>query len=665
MPPESPFPVHFFAPHNVVIMAAIKNENEEGDPMSSRFDQVYRRSIEDPDDFWAEAAEALHWDKRWDTVLDDSNKPFYRWFSGGKLNTCYNALDFHVENGRADQPALIYDSPVTDSKKTLTYQELRDKVATFAGVLAAQGVAKGDRVVIYMPMIPQALVAMLACARLGAVHSVVFGGFAANELAVRIDDAKPKVIVSASCGIEPGRVVEYKPLLDKAIERARHKPEKCVIVQRDTRTCELIKGRDLDWMEAMDAASPHECVSVAATDPLYILYTSGTTGEPKGVVRDNGGHAVALKWTMKNIYGVDPGEVFWAASDVGWVVGHSYIVYAPLLAGNTSVLFEGKPVGTPDAGVFWRVISEHKVSVMFTAPTAFRAIKKEDPKGELIKNYDLSGFRTLFLAGERTDPDTLQWAEEKLKVPVIDHWWQTETGWSICANCVGIEQLPVKPGSPSKAAPGMNVQVVGEDGNPVKAGDIGALVIKLPLPPGTFPTLWNADERFKEAYMDEYPGYYKTADAGFIDGDGYVFVMARTDDIINVAGHRLSTGGMEEVLAAHPDVAECAVIGVADQMKGQLPLGFLVLNAGVERSHEEITREAVQGVRDQIGPVAAFKTAVVVKRLPKTRSGKILRGTMQKIADDEAWKMPATIDDPVILDEITQALKSAGYARNA
>ncbi len=646
-------------------MAAIKNENEERYAMSSRFDQLYKRSIDDPDGFWAEAAEAIHWDKRWDKVLDDSNKPFYRWFAGGKLNTCYNALDFHVENGRADQPALIYDSPVTETKKTFSYRELRDKVATFAGVLAEQGVAKGDRVVIYMPMIPQALVAMLACARLGAVHSVVFGGFAANELAVRIDDARPKVIVSASCGIEPGRVVEYKPLLDKAIERARHKPDKCVIVQRQTRTCDLTKGRDLDWKDAMGAASPHDCVSVAATDPLYILYTSGTTGQPKGVVRDNGGHAVALKWTMKNIYGVEPGEIYWAASDVGWVVGHSYIVYAPLLAGNTSVLFEGKPVGTPDAGVFWRVISEHKVSVMFTAPTAFRAIKKEDPKGEQIKNYDLSGFRTLFLAGERTDPDTLQWAEEKLKVPVIDHWWQTETGWSICANCVGIEQLPVKPGSPSKAAPGMNVQVVGEDGKQVKAGEIGALVIKLPLPPGTFPTLWNADERFKEAYLNEYPGYYKTADAGFIDEDGYVFVMARTDDIINVAGHRLSTGGMEEVLAAHPDVAECAVIGVADQMKGQLPVGFLVLNAGVDRSHDEIVREAVQGVRDQIGPVAAFKTAVVVNRLPKTRSGKILRGTMQKIADDEAWKMPATIDDPAILDEITEALKSVGYARNA
>ncbi len=633
--------------------------------MSSRFDQLYKRSIDDPDGFWAEAAEAIHWDKRWDKVLDDSNKPFYRWFAGGKLNTCYNALDFHVENGRADQPALIYDSPVTETKKTFSYRELRDKVATFAGVLAEQGVAKGDRVVIYMPMIPQALVAMLACARLGAVHSVVFGGFAANELAVRIDDARPKVIVSASCGIEPGRVVEYKPLLDKAIERARHKPDKCVIVQRQTKTCDLTEGRDLDWKDAMDAASPHDCVSVAATDPLYILYTSGTTGQPKGVVRDNGGHAVALKWTMKNIYGVEPGEVYWAASDVGWVVGHSYIVYAPLLAGNTTVLFEGKPVGTPDAGVFWRVISEHKISVMFTAPTAFRAIKKEDPKGELIKNYDFSGFRTLFLAGERTDPDTLQWAEQKLKVPVIDHWWQTETGWSICANCVGIEQLPVKPGSPSKPAPGMNVQVVGEDGKPVKAGEIGALVIKLPLPPGTFPTLWNAEERFKEAYLSEYPGYYKTADAGYIDEDGYVFVMARTDDIINVAGHRLSTGGMEEVLAAHPDVAECAVIGVADQMKGQLPVGFLVLNAGVDRSHDEIVREAVQGVREQIGPVAAFKTAVVVKRLPKTRSGKILRGTMQKIADDEAWKMPATIDDPAILDEITEALKTVGYARNA
>ena len=631
----------------------------------SHYDDVYARSINDPEGFWAEAAEDVHWYKTWDKVLDDTNKPFYRWFTGAEVNTCYNALDVHVENGRGDQPALIYDSPVTDTKKTLTYRELTDKVATFAGVLAAAGVGKGDRVIVYMPMIPQAVVAMLACARLGAVHSVVFGGFAANELAVRIDDAQPKVIVSASCGIEPGRIVEYKPLLDTAIELATHKPGACVIVQREAKRAELVPGRDLDWKEAMEAATPHDCVPVAATDPLYILYTSGTTGQPKGVVRDNGGHIVALKWSMKNIYGAEPGEVYWAASDVGWVVGHSYIVYAPLFSGNTTVLYEGKPVGTPDAGAFWRVIAEHKVSVMFTAPTAFRAIKKEDPEGKLIGDYDLSAFRTLFLAGERTDPDTLHWAEEKLGVPVIDHWWQTETGWSICSNCMGIEQLPIKQGSPTRAVPGMEVRVVDENAEPVKPGDVGALVIKLPLPPGTFPTLWNADDRFIEAYLAEFPGYYKTADAGYIDEDSYVFVMSRTDDIINVAGHRLSTGAMEEVLAAHPDVAECAVVGVADAMKGQLPVGFLVLNAGVDRAQADIVGEVVKMVRGEIGPVAAFKTATVVDRLPKTRSGKILRGTIQKIADDQEWKMPATIDDPVILDEITEALRGLGYAKGA
>lgn len=633
--------------------------------MSSRYDEVHKRSIEDPEGFWGEAADAIHWYRKWDKVLDDSKAPFYRWFTGGELNTCYNALDFHVEHGRSDQPALIYDSPVTETRKTWSYAELRDEVARFAGVLANQGVKKGERVIIYMPMIPQAVIAMLACARLGAIHSVVFGGFASHELAVRIDDAQPRVLVSASCGIEPGRVIDYKPLLDKAVELARHKPDKCIIVQRPVKGCDLNPRRDIDWDDAMAKAKPRDCVPVAATDPLYILYTSGTTGQPKGVVRDNGGHAVALKWTMKNIYGVEPGEVYWAASDVGWVVGHSYIVYAPLLHGNTTVMFEGKPVGTPDAGVFWRVISEHKVSVMFTAPTAFRAIKKEDPAGGFIGKYDLSEFRTLFLAGERTDPDTLEWAQNKLGVPVIDHWWQTETGWSICANCIGIERLPVKAGSPTKPAPGMDVQVIGEGGRPVERGEIGALVIKLPLPPGTFPTLWNADQRFREAYLEEFPGYYKTADAGYIDDDGYVFVMARTDDIINVAGHRLSTGGMEEVLAAHPDVAECAVVGVADQLKGQLPIGFLVLNAGVSRNGGEIIKEAVQRVRDEIGPVAAFKTAIIVNRLPKTRSGKILRGTIQKIADDEPWKTPATIDDPAILDEITEALKGAGYAKNA
>ena len=630
--------------------------------MSGRFDEVKARSLRDPEGFWGEAAEAIDWERKWDKVLDDSNKPFYRWFTGGIVNTCYNALDRHVENGRADQAALIYDSPVTDTIKTFTYRELRDKVATFAGALAARGVGKGDRVVIYMPMVPQAAVAMLACARLGAVHSVVFGGFAANELAIRIDDAQPKVIVSASCGIEPGRVVAYKPLLDAAIDLATHKPDACIILQRPMEPAELVPGRDHDWKAAMDAAEPHGCVPVAATDPLYILYTSGTTGEPKGVVRDNGGHLVALNWTMKNIYGVEPGDVYWAASDVGWVVGHSYIVYGPLFHGNTTVLYEGKPVGTPDAGAFWRVIAQHGVNVMFTAPTAFRAIKKEDPNGALIKDYDLSRFRTLFLAGERLDPDTLLWAERHLGVPVIDHWWQTETGWAICANCLGIEHLPVKQGSPTKAVPGMDVRALDESNHEVKAGEIGALSIKLPLPPGTFPTLWNANDRFVESYLAEYPGYYKTADAGYIDEDGYVFVMSRTDDIINVAGHRLSTGAMEEVLANHPDVAECAVIGVADPLKGQLPVGFLVLNAGVARDNGDIVDEVVKMVRESIGPVAAFKTATVVKRLPKTRSGKILRGTMQKIADGDPYKVPATIDDSTILSEIEGALQDIGYA---
>ena len=635
---------------------------EEG-KMSSRFDEVYERSINDPEGFWGEAAEALHWYRKWDQVLDQSNLPFVRWFVGGECNTCYNALDRHVENGRADQAALIYDSPMTGQVKTFTYRELRDEVARFAGALAACGVAKGDRVIVYMPMVPQAVVAMLACARLGAVHSVVFGGFAANELAVRIDDATPKVVVTASCGLEPGRVVEYKPLLDEAIELASHKPDHCIILQREQAEASMIAGRDLDWQAAMDAAEPHDCVPVKATDPLYILYTSGTTGQPKGVVRDNGGHMVALHWSMKNIFGVDPGEAYWAASDVGWVVGHSYIVYAPLLHGNTTILFEGKPVGTPDAGTFWRVIADHKVRVMFTAPTAFRAIKKEDPRGELIGDYDLSNFRVLFLAGERLDPDTLTWAETKLKVPVIDHWWQTETGWPIAANCVGIELLPVKPGSPTRPVPGWKLDVLDDSGKPVKRGEIGALVGIQPLPPGTFPTLWRADERFKDSYFTRFPGYYQTGDAGMIDDDGYVYVMARTDDVINVAGHRLSTGAMEEVLAAHPDVAECAVIGVADALKGQLPLGFLILNAGCDRDHGDIVKEAIALVRQKIGPVAAFKLCTVVERLPKTRSGKILRGTMQAIADRKDHKVPATIDDPAILDEIEIALQAIGYAK--
>jgi propionyl-CoA synthetase len=630
--------------------------------MATGYAASYRRSLNDPENFWAEAAAEIDWDRPWDRVLDDSNAPFYRWFSGGLLNTCYNALDRHADGGRGAQPALIYDSAMNGTVERISYSELRDRVALCAGALAAENVVKGDRVIIYMPMIPEAVIAMLACARLGAVHSVVFGGFAARELAVRIDDATPKIIISASCGLEPGRVIEYKPLLDEALHTARHKPARCLVVQRPECPVALIPGLDIDWQESLAKASPHGCVPVAATDPLYILYTSGTTGVPKGVVRDNGGHAVALKWTMGAVYDVEPGDVYWAASDIGWVVGHSYIVYGPLLNGNTTILYEGKPVGTPDAGAFWRVIEDHRVTALFTAPTAFRAIKREDPDGKLIENYDLSSLKTLFLAGERSDPDTLSWAERKLGIPVIDHWWQTETGWSIAANCRGIEPLPVKHGSPTHAAPGWDLRVLGDDGKEVAAGDIGALVAKLPLPPGSLPTLWNANDRFREAYLDDFPGYYKTADAGFIDEDGYVFVMGRTDDIINTAGHRLSTGAMEEVLADHPDVAECAVIGVADSLKGQVPLGFLVLNVGVNREDRTIVDEAVALVRERIGSFASFRTASVVARLPKTRSGKILRGTMQKIADGEPWTMPATIEDPVTLDEITETLKGCGYA---
>jgi propionyl-CoA synthetase len=625
--------------------------------MAGEYLRAHKRSLGEREAFWAEAAADLHWHKKWETVLDDTNPPFYRWFPGGEVNTCYNALDRHVEGGRADQLALIYDSPITGSMKKYTYKELRDEVALFAGALLAQGVNRGDRVIVYMPMVPEAAVAMLACARIGAIHSVVFGGFAANELATRIDDAAPKVMVSASCGIEPAGVMAYKPLLDEAIDIARHKPDGCIILQRPQLGADLHPGRDVDWAEAMAAAEPAECVPVASTDPLYILYTSGTTGEPKGIVRDNGGHMVALKWSMKNVYDVEPGEVYWAASDVGWVVGHSYIVYAPLLLGCTTILFEGKPVGTPDAGVFWRVIAEHGVSVLFTAPTAFRAIKRDDPEASLMKDHDLSGFRTLFLAGERSDPDTLQWAEEHIGVPVIDHYWQTESGWPMLANCYGIEPLPVRHGSPTKAVPGWDFGVLDTECREVERGQMGALSVKLPLPPGALPTLWNADQRYIDAYLSEYPGYYKTGDAGYMDEDGYVYVMSRTDDIINVAGHRLSTGAMEEVLSAHPDVAECAVLGVKDNFKGQLPLGFLVLNAGVERNNEEIEGEAVRMVREKIGPVASFKRALVVQRLPKTRSGKILRGTMAKIVDGEPYKTPATIDDPAILPEIAEAVK--------
>ncbi len=626
------------------------------------YQETYARSMNEPEEFWADAASEISWYKSWDKVLDDSNKPFYNWFAGGELNTCYNALDRHVEKGRADQKALIHDSPVTGTVTTFTYAELRDAVASFAGALKDLGVEKGDRVIVYMPMIPEAAIAMLGCARIGAIHSVVFGGFAANELATRIDDAKPKVIVSASCGIEGQKVIEYKPLLDGAIDFCIFKPAHTLIYQRPQAIASMQEGRDVDWKQAVSDASPAECVPVAASDPLYILYTSGTTGIPKGVVRDNGGHAVAMKWSMKNIYNIDPGDVFWAASDVGWVVGHSYIVYAPLLHGCTTVMFEGKPIGTPDAGAFWRVISEHKVKVMFTAPTAFRAIKREDPDAEHLKAYDMSCFESLFLAGERCDPDTLDWAQKKLQVPVIDHWWQTETGWAIAANCLGIEELPVKPGSPTVTVPGYVVQTLDDNGNEEKAGEIGRIMIKLPMPPGCLPTLWENDERYVESYLSDVPGYYLTGDAGYKDEDGYLWIMSRIDDIINVAGHRLSTGGMEEVLAYHENVAECAVIGAADQLKGELPVGLIVLKSGSDSDNQQIINECIALVREKIGPVAAFKKVVVVTRLPKTRSGKILRGTMKSIADSKEYKVPATIDDPEILAEIKESLKSIGYA---
>ncbi|MFH1034933.1 MAG: propionyl-CoA synthetase [Pseudomonadota bacterium] len=628
-----------------------------------KYQEVFNRSIQDPAGFWGEAAEAISWYKKWDKVLDDSNAPFYKWFVGGELNTCYNALDRHVEGGRADQLAVIYDSPVTDTIQRFTYRQFLDEVKQVAGALKGMGVGKGDTVVVYMPIVPQALMAMLACARLGAIHSVVFGGFAPKELAIRIDDAKPKVMISASCGIEGKKIIAYKPLLDKAIELASHKPEKCLIFARPQVKAELIPGRDFDWEETAKAAAPADCVPVKSTDPLYILYTSGTTGLPKGIVRDNGGHAVALYWSMKNIYDVAPGDVYWAASDVGWVVGHSYIVYAPLIYGATTIVYEGKPVGTPDPGAFWRVISQHGVKVLFTAPTAFRAIKREDSKGEYLQKYDISNFKYLFLAGERTDPDTYHWAVDLLKRPVIDHWWQTETGWAIAGNCLGIEHLPVKAGSPTKGVPGYDVRILGADGQEVPRGNPGVVTVKLPLPPGTLPTLWNADDRYLQSYTKVYPGFYFTGDEGFMDTESYVYIMGRVDDVINVAGHRLSTGAMEEVIAQHPDVAECAVIGAADDFKGQLPVGFVVLKVGVERAPEDIKKELVQMVRDQIGAVASFKEATIVPRLPKTRSGKILRGTMRKIADAASYTVPSTIDDPTSLDEIKDALVGIGYAK--
>jgi propionyl-CoA synthetase len=633
---------------------------------ASRYPEIYSRWQKDPEGFWGEAAEAVHWFEKPKKVFDKKAGIYGRWFTGGVTNTCYNALDRQVEAGRGQQAALIYDSPVTNTKKTFTYGRMLSESQILGAMLRDFGVQKGDTVILYMPMVPEAVFAMLACARIGAVHSVVFGGFAPKELATRIDDCKPKLILSASCGIEGARVVPYKPMLDEAIKLAKHKVNTCLIFQRPQAEASMIEDRDHDWKRvwehAVNYAKTSECVPVASTDPLYILYTSGTTGIPKGVVRDNGGHLVALAWSMENLYGVRPGEIWWCASDIGWVVGHSYIVYAPLFHGATSIMYEGKPVGTPDAGAFWRVCAEHKAVSLFTAPTAFRAIRKEDPNAKLLKQYDLSNFRALFLAGERADPPTLEWAQQVLGTPVIDHWWQTETGWCIAGNPVGLGLLPVKPGSATVPMPGYEVDVVDEACHKVPAGTIGSIVIKLPMPPGAFPTLWQDDKRFREAYLDEFPGYYKTADAGYKDEDGYIYVMSRTDDIINVAGHRLSTGGMEEVLAGHPDVAECAVLGIKDDMKGEVPCGFIVLKAGVNRPPSEIEKEIVQLVRDKIGPVAAFKLAITVARLPKTRSGKILRGTIKKIADGDSWTMPATIDDPAILEEIGDALKGKGVA---
>ena len=632
--------------------------------MTGSFDEVRNRAAGDPAGFWAEAAKDVHWIKPASSVLDESKPPFYRWFVGGEINGCYNAVDCHVEAGHGARTAVIYDSAIRGKQEHISYADLQDQVARCADVLRQQGIGYGDRVIIYMPMIPQALVSMLACARIGAVHSVVFGGFAAAELAKRIDDAEPAMIVTASCGLEPGRIIEYKPLVDEAIKLSAHKVGSVLLYQREEARAEMTEGRDFDWDEAMAGAGHAPCVPVKSEDPAYILYTSGTTGTPKGVIRPTAGHIIALKWSMQNIFSCSAGDVYWAASDVGWVVGHSYIVYAPLFAGCTTVLFEGKPVGTPDASTFWRVISEHKVKSMFTAPTAMRAIKKEDPSGALVKQFDMSHFKIQFLAGERCDPDTLHWCEDVLGVPTIDHWWQTETGWPIAANCTGIELLPVKAGSAGPAVPGWDVQVLSDEGHQVAPGEIGSIAIKLPMPPGTLPTLWRNDQRFIDSYLSSFDGYYATGDAGYIDEDGYIFVMSRTDDIINVAGHRLSTGGMEEVLAGHPDVAECAVIGVNDALKGQVPLGFVVLKSGTARAGDEILGEIVQRVRSEIGPVAAFKQAVIVGRLPKTRSGKILRATMQKIVQNEAFPMPATIDDPVILDEIDEAVNQAGLKQS-
>ena len=622
-----------------------------------KFQQIYNQSIEKPEEFWQKNSEDIFWFKKPSKILNKSNHPFYRWYEDGTTNTCYNALDVHIDNGKGDKIALIYDSPITGNKLKLTYKKLKDKVSKFAGALKNQGVKKGDRVIIYMPMIPEAVVAMLACGRIGAIHSVVFGGFASNELASRIDDSKAKILLTASCGFEPSRTVEYKPLVDGALKLANHKVEKVIFFQRKGNEVKLNAPLEISWDEALSNSKETDCIEMNSNEYAYILYTSGTTGIPKGIVRDIGGHIVALKWTMKNIYNINEEDVWWSASDIGWIVGHSYIVYAPLFKGCTTVLFEGKPVGTPDAGAFWKIISDYKVKSLFTAPTAFRAIKKEDPDGKFFSKYNLSSFESLFLAGERADPDTIKWAERLLNVPVIDHWWQTETSWAISSNCTGIEMMKTKYGSACKAVPGYDVKIIKPDNSIAKPNEMGDIVVKLPLPPGTFPTLWNADDRYKKTYMTNYDGYYQTYDAGHIDEDGYIWIMSRTDDIINVAGHRLSTGAIEEVLSEHQSVAECAVIGIADKLKGQLPIGLIALKAGVDKDNETITKECIQMVRDKVGPVAAFKTVIVVKRLPKTRSGKILRGTVRKIADQEDYKMPATIDDPIILDEIKEDLK--------
>ena len=625
--------------------------------MSSPFKQIYDQSINKPEEFWQNVSEDIFWFKKPTQILNKDKPPFYKWFCDGVTNTCYNALDIHIDQGRGERIALIYDSPITGNKKKFTYNGLKEKVSRFAGALKNQGVNKGDRVIIYMPMIPEAVIAMLACGRIGAIHSVVFGGFASNELASRIDDSKSKLLVTASCGFEPGRTVEYKPLVDEALKLASHKPEKIILYQREGHEVKLNAPKEISWEQSLANAQDVDCVEMNSNDFAYILYTSGTTGIPKGIVRDIGGHIVALKWTMKNIYNIDKDDIWWSASDIGWIVGHSYIVYAPLFKGCTTVLFEGKPVGTPDAGAFWKIISDYKVKSLFTAPTAFRAIKKEDPEGKFFSKYDLSSFESLFLAGERADPDTIKWAETLLKVPVIDHWWQTETSWAISSNCTGIEMQKTKYGSACKAVPGYDVKILKSDHSVAKSNEMGDIVVKLPLPPGTFPTLWNADERYKKTYMTNYEGYYQTYDAGHIDEDGYIWIMSRTDDIINVAGHRLSTGAIEEVLSEHQSVAECAVLGIADKLKGQLPIGLVVLKAGVKKDNELISKECIQMVRDKIGPVAAFKIVIVIKRLPKTRSGKILRGTIRKIADKEDYKMPATIDDPAILKEIEEDLR--------